>query len=347
MSDLGPRIAEWFAADAPGRRQVRTGPLVPPGDGYSNVTLMGQLDWIDEAGHHVRDFVLRLQPPGDSIFPGHDVERQYRVMEALARADVPVPRLLGLELDEAVLGGPFYLMERIEGQVPNENPLYHLEGWFHDLPPAQVRRYWFAGIEAAGSMARLNWRDRGLDFLGVSASPLDCRLDYYAEAVRWAEGLVGRKYPLLHRAEAWLRAHLPTDEPLGFCWGDAKLGNCLFRDGELVGVLDFEQASLGNPVDDLAWWLMLDDALSRGYDVPRLASLPGRDESIAAWERASGLAADHLEYYEVYAAWRMAFIMARIAALFRARGWIPADSDMDERNGGSALLAIHAQHYGF
>lgn len=347
MNDLAPRLLEWFRNSADGRTGVSLGSLSASTAGYSNVTLMGSLGWTDHAGPRGQEFVLRLQPPGDAIFPGHDITRQYAVMEALAKAGLPVPRLLGIELDPEVLGGPFYLMERIDGRVPNENPLYHLEGWFHDLPADSVRRCWFAGLEVAGRMARLDWRALGLDFLDPSPSPLARRLDYYADAVRWAERLAGREYPLLHRAEAWLRAHRPADEPLGFCWGDAKLGNCMFRGDELVAVLDFEQATLGDPVDDLAWWLMLDDALSRGYGVPRLASLPSREESIAAWERASGREARHLEYYEVYAAWRMAFIMARIAALFRARGLIPQDSDMDERNGGSNLLALHAEHYGF
>ena len=343
--DLAPRLLAWLRSTL-AQPDLSISELAAPTAGYSNITLMGTLR---TPATTPRDFVLRLQPPGDSIYPDHDVTRQYRVMQALARGGIPVPALLGIETDSTILGGPFYLMTRIEGRVPNENPLYHLEGWFHDLPAARQRRCWFAGIDMLGKLARLDWRDLGLQFLLTDdgrASPLECQLDYYARAVAWAERLAGRDYPLLQAGERWLRAHQPTDEPLAFSWGDAKLGNCVFDGDELAAVLDFEQATIANPIDDLAWWLMLDDSLSRGYQVPRLVSLPTRAETIARWEAASGFSARDLDYYEVYAAWRMAFVMARIAHIFRSRGWITPDSDMDINNGGANLLAAHLTRLG-
>lgn len=346
MSDLETRLLDWLRKRFPEYHGLQISELGAPSAGYSNVTLLGSLRARSERGEVARDFVLRLQPMGDSIYPNHDVLRQCRVMRALAATDLPVPTLIGEEPDASVLGSPFYLMARIEGRVPNENPLYHLEGWFYDLPPALQRKYWFDGLEAAGRMACLDWRGLALDFLQEGAG-LARQLDYYAQAILWAERLAGREYPLLHAAERWLRAHRPATERLCFSWGDAKLGNCLYRDDALVGVLDFEQATLADPVDDLAWWLMLDESTSSGYGVPRLAGLPTREESIAAWERASGFEAQHLEYYEVYAAWRMSFVMARIAHIFKSRGWIAAESDMDIRNGGATLLAAHAERLGF
>ncbi|NBU25329.1 MAG: phosphotransferase family protein [Gammaproteobacteria bacterium] len=222
------------------------------------------------------------------------------------------------------------------------------------MPVAARREAWFDGIRAVARLARLDWRAAGLGFLATAEAaaddgrePLDRQLDHYAAAIRWAEERAGREYPLLRAAEPWLRANRPAGAPVAFSWGDAKLGNCLYRDGRLVAMLDFEQATLTHPVDDLAWWLMLDDSLSRGYGVPRLEGLPTRAESVAAWEAESGLVARDLDYLEVFAAWRMAFVMARIAFLFRARGWIPADSDMDVRNGGATLLAAHGARLGF
>ena len=73
-----------------------------------------------------------------------------------------MPRLLGLETDPAALGAPFFLMERVAGRVPNENPLYHLEGWFHDLASEELRQYWFSGIDTVAAVARVDWRARGL-----------------------------------------------------------------------------------------------------------------------------------------------------------------------------------------
>jgi aminoglycoside phosphotransferase (APT) family kinase protein len=136
-------------------------------------------------------------------------------------------------------------------------------------------------------------------------------------------------------------------EPVALLWGDAKLGNTLYHQGRVAAALDWEQAALGNPVDDLAWWLMLDQATSSGYGVPRLAGLPSREETVAHWEQASGCSARELPYYEVFAAWRMAIIMARIGTLFTQRGWVAPEAQMDVHNGAASLLAGHAQRSGF
>ena len=168
-----------------------------------------------------------------------------------------------------------------------------------------------------------------------------------ADAVLGAESLQ-RPYPHLHAAHEWLVAHQPADEPLALSWGDAKLGNVVYADdGRVAGALDWEQATLASPVDDLAWWLMLDQSTSTGYGVPRLAGLPTREETIEHWERASGFSARHLPYYDVFAAWRMAYVMARIGTVFMERGLVPRESEMDLRNGGAALLAMHAARLGF
>jgi aminoglycoside phosphotransferase (APT) family kinase protein len=157
-----------------------------------------------------------------------------------------------------------------------------------------------------------------------------------------------RPYPHLHTALAWLRHHAPPAGPVSLSWGDAKLGNCVFNaQGRVAAALDWEQATLSHPVDDLAWWLMLDECLSDGYGVPRLSGLPTRQETVAHWERASGLRADDLPFYEVFTAWRMALIMARIGTLFTQRGWVDAQAQMDVRNGAATLLTRHAQRLGF
>lgn len=357
--DLAARLLRWMRAGGLPLAMPDGSPVPPdslglaslgaPGAGYSNITLLGEAQGTGRWSAARRGFVLRLQPPGDSIYPDHDVRKQHRVLRALHAAGLPVPAVLGAEDDAGVLGGPFFLMTRAEGRVPNENPQYHVGGWFHDLRADEQRACWIAGVGAVAQLAKLDWRAAGLGFLdpGDGMSPLVRHLDYYDRALHWAERLAGRGYPLLRAAGSWLRANRPMDGDIAFSWGDAKLGNCVFHEGRLTAILDFEQATLADPVDDLAWWLMLDDSLSRGYGAPRLASLPTREETVAEWERVSGREARHLDYYEVFAAWRMGFVMARIAHLFKQRGWIPADSDMDERNGGATLLAAHGERLGF
>jgi aminoglycoside phosphotransferase (APT) family kinase protein len=349
LDRVAAQLGQWLAQRHPEHAPVRVCDLNRSDGGFSNITVLGRLEWTRHARREALDIVLRVQPLTSSVYPDCDVRRQYRVMQALSGTDVPVPALLGFEAEAGLLGAPFFVMQRIAGRVPNENPLYHLEGWFHDLPNETLRRHWFSGVDTFAAVARVDWRERGLDFLQPPAgrTALAQQLDYYQDAVRWAERL-NRPYPHLHGACEWLVANQPADEPLALSWGDAKLGNCVYdAEGRVVGALDWEQATLASPVDDLAWWLMLDDCLCTGYGVPRLAGLPSRDETVAHWERASGFSARHLPYYDVYAAWRMAYVMARIGTVFMERGLVPRESEMDVRNGGAALLAMHAARLGF
>jgi len=134
MSELAPRLLSWLRSAHPQRQDLELGALAAPGAGYSNITMLGSMRWRDEGQHREQRFVLRLQPAGDAIYPGHDVLRQCRVMQALAATNLPVPRLLGVEQDASALGSPFYLMEQVEGRVPNENPLCHLEATYRPRP---------------------------------------------------------------------------------------------------------------------------------------------------------------------------------------------------------------------
>jgi aminoglycoside phosphotransferase (APT) family kinase protein len=341
-------LARWFALRHPGSGELSVHHRDTPLGGYSNLTWPVTVDGPLQGFAAPVDCVVRLQSEGDGVFPDNDVARQFDTLQRLGGSGLPVPAVHGFEPDARVLGAPFYVMSRIAGRVPNENPLYHLEGWLHDLRPEEQAGHWRAGLSLIARISRVDWRASGLAHLGPndSRAALRHQLDAGLRHVRWAESL-GRPYPLLHAAHRWLVANAPGDEPVVLQWGDAKLGNCVFDDGALVGALDWETASLGSPVADLAWWLMHDEALSAGYGVPRLAGLPGREASIAHWEQASGYPAATLPYHEVMAAWRFATIMARIGTIFMQRGWVPGDSAMDLDNGAAAVLARLAGVHGF
>ncbi|MBU6258016.1 MAG: phosphotransferase family protein [Burkholderiales bacterium] len=345
---LAPRLGDWCAQRLPQRGAVAVRRLRASAGGFSNVTLLGELVSSEGGVEGEQGIVVRIAGGGDGVFPKGDLRRQVDCLQRLAGSAVPVPELIGFESDVSWLGAPFYVMARVEGQVPNENPLYHLEGWLHDLDPAQRRCHWLAGIDTIAAVARIDWRARGFADLLPPAGrpPLAHQLERCLAHLRWSEGL-GRPYPLLHDAYRWLHAHQPDDEPVALQWGDAKLGNCVYRDGAVVAALDWEEPALGSPVDDLAWWLTLDDSMSTGYGVPRLAGLPTREETVAHWERASGHSARHLDYYEVFTAWRFAIVMTRIGTIFTQRGLVPPQAEMDLRNGGAVLLRQLADRHGF
>lgn len=348
LDALRVSLAEWLGRQPADASEVQVSGLTQAPGGYSNVTLMAELIWRRAGVPERCGIVVRMQPQGDAVFPECDLPRQYRTMHALAGSAVPVPALLGLQTDASAIGAPGFVMRRADGRVPNENPLYHLEGWLHDLDPEALRAHWFGGIDTLANVSRVDWRTPAFEFLRPpqGVTPLAHLLSVSGRHLAWAEGL-GRPYPALRAAERWLLAHQPGDQPVALSWGDAKLGNCVFRDGRVVAALDWETATLSNPVDDLAWWLVHDESLSAGYRVPRLAGLPTRDETVAYWERASGHTARDLDYYEVFAAWRFAIVMARIGTIFMQRGWVPREAAMDLNNGAAAVMATHAARQGF
>lgn len=345
MNLLAQKLGDWLRAK--GQPLCEVSQLRPSSGGYSNITLLGSFSKPD--GTDAQDVVVRIQPQTAAVYPDCDVSVQYQTMQLLQSSGLPVPSLHGLETDPGVLGAPFFIMGRIAGQVPAENPIYHLQGWLHDLDEPQIRQHWFAGLDGVARLSRLDWKAAGFAFLlppdGVT--PLQQQLAYYENMLKWSESLSGQHYEWLHRGLKWLKANQPSNEPLALSWGDAKLGNCVFDDGKLSGMLDWERPAIANPVDDLSWWLMLDESLCTGVGQPRLAGLPSREESIAWWEKASGHSAADLPYYDVFSAWRFALVMSRIGHIFTQRGWISADYQLDHNNGGTTLLKLLAPQHGF
>ncbi len=336
------RLTAWLACKLPAAQDLALSPLSgPSATGFSNDTLLFDATWTADGQTHTRGLVVRVQPTGLTVFPEYDMARQFRVMEILGRTDVPVPRVLWLEDDAQVLGAPFYVMERVEGRIPTDTPPYHMGGWMTEIAPEERAAIWWSGLETMARLHRLDPAAHGMGFLDLpppGATALDRQLNYYERFLTWAAR--GRPQPTCEPALQWLQRHRPRHpEPVGLCWGDARIGNMIFRDGTCVAVLDWEMATLGNPEQDLAWFLFLDRHHSEGCSVPRLPGFPSRAESVARWEACTGRTARHLDYYEVFAAFRFAVIMIRVAQQLTAHGLFPPDSDFETNNTVTALLA--------
>ena len=129
----------------------------------------------------------------------------------------------------------------------------------------------------------------------------------------------------------------PVDPAL--CWGDSRIGNMIFgADAKVAAVLDWEMVTAGDPVQDLAWYLLLDRHHHEAFDVPRQLGLPDRAASVARWEQASGRSAEHLGWYELLAAARYAAILTRVMKLLDASGFFPGGAEMAFDQTGSQLL---------
>jgi aminoglycoside phosphotransferase (APT) family kinase protein len=267
-------LERWLAGRLGGADSVALSPLRGPSDtGFSSDTLLFDATWRRGDEEQVEHLVARIEPRGFNVFPSYDVAVQFRVMHALGDTEVPVPRMRWLEENAAILGAPFYVMDRVDGRVPSDSPPYATGGWVFELSAAEQARLWWSGLEAMARVHTLDWRALGLSFLAGPEgpeTPISRQLRYYEEFFRWGVEDPGR-YPLLERSMAWLLEHAPAGEPVALCWGDSRLGNQIFHGLECVAVIDWEMVRIGNPVQDLAWWIALDRCFSESLGVPRIS----------------------------------------------------------------------------
>jgi aminoglycoside phosphotransferase (APT) family kinase protein len=329
-------LADWLAGRT-GAPEVVVGELAIPGlSGFSNETLIFDATWDDGDGPRAHGLVLRVEPSGHQVFPSTEFDAQVAVLRALAAdGTVPVPAVLWFEEDRTILGDRFIAMPRIEGQVPADNPSYHAAGWLAEATPELRRGVWTSGIDVMAAIHRVDRQAAGLGWI-TPVSPeaqLQRDLDYRSFAVG------DHPYPLLDRAFERLAATVPPPVPPALCWGDARIGNMIFAaDGSVAAVLDWEMVTAGDPVQDLAWYLLLDRHHHEAFDVPRLEGLPERAESVARWEAASGHSAAHLDWYELLGGARYAAIMTRVLHLLEESEILPGAAAMAYDNTGSQLL---------
>ncbi len=340
-------LAAWLARRLPNARAVSavSEPRQLSG-GYSAET------WIFEAsveraqGESGERFVLRAETAEPSVYPqqapGLDVEVdiQFRTMAALAaHGRVPLAGLVGFEAEPALLGAPFFVMEFVEGLVPSVSPSYAAGGFFAEAQPDERRRMVEDGLRVLAELHAVDFRKAGFAWLTPAGErPGTARQLALWEAFAQRE-LAGRVHPVLAEGFAWLHRHLPEDGELVLSWGDARLGNMIWRDFRCVCVTDFENVAIGPRALDLGWWLMFDRWSHESAGVARLPGEPTRDEQRAHYERCAGVAIGDTYYHEVLAAARYCAIVVRVMNRWVARGRLPADQRIWLENPATTCLA--------
>lgn len=333
------RLRQWMQKRLTGGAEVELSALqAPSGTGVANETLLFEASWQQNAKGFHRRFALRIDA-AESMYLDPCFADHVRIIEALRDVPgVPIPRLHGFETDPALLGAPFYLMERIEGQVPADLPPYNASGFLYDATPSQRHALW---SDAVAVLGRLHHADlQAVEFLDrpqYGRNGVEQLLNYYVASYRWA---ASREQPILETAIDWLQSRRPDELSGGFAWGDARIGNMIFREHRCVAVLDWDLMSLGGGLSDLGWWLLMDHANSIAFGIPRLEGLGNADETIAIWESISGLKASRIDYFVVLAAFRMAVNLIGLARLLERQGHPQAAiSDLEFNSYGTHYLA--------
>ncbi len=315
-------ITQWLADRFPEEGTPTIGTLSTPAEtGFSGETLLCDAKWNQEGRRLVRRLAIRVAPASHSLLPESPWRRQVRVQELLAGTDVPVARIHGSEPTGDLLGAPFVVMERIDGQVPGDIPSYHRSGWLTRLRPADRAQVWNGGLRLMARLHRLDPDTLDLSFLDDPAhGPAGIRRQF-GECLAHLGFYGVEGDPVVTRAVHWLRANCPEEPgPPRLLWGDARIGNIIYSGHAPVALLDWEMAALGAPEGDLAWYLFTDRYLSEGLDLPRLPGLPSRQETIAAYASLLGRPLRNFPCYEVFAAFRFSLITSRVTRLMTSTG---------------------------
>jgi aminoglycoside phosphotransferase (APT) family kinase protein len=307
------RLRDWLESNVAGWSNVELRPLqVTLGSGFSAEIFFVDVEYDGAEGRESRTLVVRRQPTDLEVVLGSSLELQGRMMAALDRMQVvPVPEWIGMELDPAVLGLPFLIMGRVDGQSATQNPNYNSVGWLADMSPAQRRLSWQNAIEAFAKLSRIDWDRDGFGFLARPEWGEPGLDQYLGHIEAWYHGCrKDREMPYVDAAIAYIRKEQPPKTAVNVLWGDSTPSNVMFTpEGGVSALIDWELAALGPAELDLAWWLYFDDLFSRRFGVPRLEGLPTRTESIEIWEQATGRKAQHMAYYDVVVALRMALVV--------------------------------------
>lgn len=230
-------------------------------------------------------YVLRKQPPGELLRSAHQVDREFRVMHALADTDVPVPRMLALCEDTEVIGTKFYVMEHVAGRVFSD-------AFFPGMSREERSAVYADLARVLAALHRVDPSAVGLESFGRPGN-------YYARQIsRWSKQYLASKteeVEAMDRLMEWLPAHIPETEESVVVHGDYRPGNMLIHASEprIVAVLDWELSTLGHPLADLGY-ICMDFHTDSHASVPlaspeaREQGIPSEAEFIEAYCRAAG-----------------------------------------------------------
>ncbi len=297
-------VDAWLHARVPG---------LDPGPPVVTQYRAGASNWTYRLCYPSHDLVLRRPPAGTKAKSSHDMGREFRVQQALRPAFPYVPEMVAYGDDPSVIGAEFYVMRRVEGVIPRAS------GLGAALDPEATRRLCLNMIDTLIALHRVDPAKAGLDALGrgpgYARRQVEGWTDRYRKARTW-------NVPSFEGVMAWLAARVPDDVAACVVHNDFRLDNVVLDPADptrIVGVLDWEMATVGDPLMDLgnalAYWVQADDDVVRRATRRQPTHLPGmltRREVIAYYGEHTGWRPPDFTFYEVYGTFRLAGIVQQI-----------------------------------
>ncbi|HYH08381.1 MAG TPA: phosphotransferase family protein [Thermoanaerobaculia bacterium] len=298
----GARVDAWLRSQLPGLRGT---PVITQ---YSG----GASNWTYRLHYESHDLILRRPPAGTKAKSAHDMAREYRLQKALKPVFPYVPEMIAHCADEAVIGAEFYVMQRLDGIIPRRNLGV-------ELSPERTRLLCTNMLDTLVALHSVDSNAAGLSHLakgaGYTRRQVDGWSERYAKARTW-------NVPRGTKIMRWLADHIPPNERICITHNDFRFDNLVLDRSDpthIIGVLDWELATLGDPWMDLAnaiaYWIEAKDDFIARSTRRQPTHLPGmltRAEVVAYYASKTGLSPDHWTFYEVFGLFRLSGIAQQI-----------------------------------
>lgn len=256
-----------------------------------------------------RTYVMRTQPPGKLLNGAHAVDREYRVIKALGATQAPVPQAYALCEDDAVIGRSFFVMERVPGPI-------HWEPDFPDVAAADRAAHFDAMNTALATLHAVDPANAGLSDFGKAGGYLERQIRRWTR--QYEADIEAGRLERMDRLAVWLGANIPDDDEVAIVHGDFRCNNLVFRNDrpEVAAILDWELSTLGHPITDFAFHLMMyrvppgiQGGGLKGLDLKGL-NIPEEADYVAAYCRRTGrVSIPSLQFHIAYNLFRFAAIV--------------------------------------
>jgi aminoglycoside phosphotransferase (APT) family kinase protein len=322
-------LADWLATRLPTGADPRvTLHSGVDANGMSSETMLLDVAWTEDGTERRSEYVARVAPSAEDfpVFESYELQDQYDAMRIVGEAsDVPVPAVRWMEPTGDVLGTPFFLMDRVDGVIPQDVLPYNFgDNWLHDAAHEEQRRLQDATVAVLAGLHRIPDARQAFDFLDPArhghegASLLERNLARTVAWYEYAKADIGPS-PLVARALAWLHAHLPgaADENAVVCWGDARIGNTIYSDFAPVAILDWEMAAIGPRQLDLSWMVFAHqvfETITGMLELPGMPHFLREEDVVATYERLTGETVGDLTWYHVYNGLQWCIVFMRTGA---------------------------------
>jgi aminoglycoside phosphotransferase (APT) family kinase protein len=338
--DTRQRLEHWLASKlGPGSDPTVSGLKGTDANGMSSDTMLFDATWTADDGAHREQLVARVAPDSHDVpvFPRYDMQGQFDVIRGVGDlTSAPVPRTWWCETSPDAMGAPFFVMSRVDGEVPPDVMPYTFgDNWLFNADKADQRKLQDTTVEAIAALHDIpNAADR-FGFLDRATSGDTHLRRHVANNRAWYEMVKrdGITSPLVENGFDWLDANWPKHEgDTVLSWGDSRIGNVLYQDFAPVALLDWEMAGLGPAELDIGWIMYAHyvfQSLANRLGAEGMPEFMTPADVAAKYESLRGYAVRDLRFYFVYSAvqWGIVFLRTGQRSIHFGEVEMPADPE--------------------